>query len=211
MGIILLLLIMAIPLSGSSIEPFSNAPANQTAKAKHTQSLLDGLAIKGRAPKTGYSREQFGDGWEEILGCDMRNIILKRDLADPQLDLDCKVISGILLDPYTGKTISFIRGPSTSDQVQIDHVVALSDAWQKGAQQLSYVRRVTLANDPLNLLAVDGPANQEKSDSDAASWLPPYKPFRCQYITRQIQVKDKYNLWITEAEKQAMQNVLARC
>ena len=95
--------------------------------------------------------------------------------------------------------------------MQIDHVVALSDAWQKGAQQLTAEQRVQLANDPLNLLAVDGPANQAKSDADAATWLPPHKPFHCQYVARQVAVKRKYQLWVTEAEKEAMIRILLSC
>lgn len=172
---------------------------------------LEKLQVKGRAPKTGYSRDQFGPGWESRLGCDTRNTILHRDLADVRTDERCRVVSGTLNDPYTGKLIQFIRGESTSALVQIDHVVALSDSWQKGAQQLPYERRVALANDPLNLLAVDGPANQEKSDGDAATWLPSLKAFRCQYVARQIAVKKTYELWITGSEKTAMERVLASC
>ena len=176
-----------------------------------TLTLLDTLEVKGRAPKTGYSREQFGDGWREVGSCDTRNIILARDLSSESVGKDCKVLTGTLEDPYTGKTIYFKRGANTSDDVQIDHVVALSDAWQKGAGLLGYERRQTLANDPLNLLAVDGSANQQKSDSDAASWLPPNKQFRCQYVTRQVKVKAKYHLWVTVAEKAAILQVLSRC
>lgn len=172
---------------------------------------LDSLEVKGRAPKTGYSRAQFGDGWDIKGACDVRNIILNRDLQDVIVDSDCKVLEGVLNDPYTGGLIQFRRGASTSDDVQIDHVVALSDAWQKGAQALSFDRRVEFANDPLNLLAVDGPANQQKSDSDAATWLPPNRAFRCQYVSRQIEVKAKYDLWVTRAEEQAMHRVLKEC
>lgn len=126
-------------------------------------------------------------------------------------DNTCKVASGTLQDPYTGKTINFLRGSDTSDDVQIDHVVALGDAWQKGAQNISVHARYSLANDPLNLLAVEGRANQAKSDSDAASWLPTNKDFRCNYVARQIAVKQKYSLWVTQAEYQAMSNVLSGC
>lgn len=169
------------------------------------------LPVKGRAPKTDYARSQFGDGWDTENGCDTRNIILHRDLTDVATNTKCQVTSGILQDPYTGKTIKFTRGSTTSSDIQIDHVVALSDAWQTGAQQLSATRREQLANDPLELLAVDGPANQQKSDGDAATWLPSNKPFRCQYIARQIAVKAKYSLWVTAPEKEAMQKVLSTC
>lgn len=169
------------------------------------------LPIKGRAPKTGYARTQFGDGWAMSRGCDTRNIILNRDLTGVAVNETCKVMSGSLNDPYTGQIILFSRGASTSDKVQIDHVVALSNAWQTGAQQLSPDERQQLANDPLELLAVDGPANQQKSDGDAATWLPSNKAFRCQYVARQIAVKQKYRLWVTQAEAEAIERVLATC
>ncbi len=173
---------------------------------------LEDTPVKGRSPKTGYTREQFGDGWGSIGGCSTREVILARDLKDVTMtDEKCQVKSGTLDDPYTAKKISFERGAESSRAVQIDHVVALSDAWQKGAQQISAEQRKSLANDPLNLLAVDGPANQQKSDGDAATWLPANKLFRCQYVARQVAVKKKYNLWVTEAEKSAMERVLASC
>lgn len=175
--------------------------------------VLAKLAIKGRAPKTGYDRDLFSDGWGDIGECDARNYILRRDLKSitwrdsPR----CTVATGILNDPYTARKIYFVRGVSTSSAVQIDHVVAVSDAWQKGAQQLSYSKRYAFYNDPLNLLAVDGPANMQKSDSDAASWLPPNRGYRCSYVSRQIAVKHKYKLWVTKAERDAMASVLKSC
>ena len=185
-------------------------PAQQS--TSDAREALQKLVIKGRAPKTGYSREQFGEGWAELNGCDVRNLILQRDLTDTKLDEDgCKVLSGNLLDPYTNKAIAFTRGSQTSDDVQIDHVVALSDAWQKGAQQLSAEQREAFANDSLNLQAVDGPTNQQKGDGDAATWLPPNKAYRCQYVARQIAVKAAYGLWVTQAEYDAMGRVLDTC
>jgi hypothetical protein len=178
--------------------------------------VLNTLAVKGRAPKTGYSRDQFGAAWADVdhNGCDTRNDILNRDLTDKTYKAnthDCVVASGVLQDPYTGTRIDFVRGQDTSTAVQIDHVVALSDAWQKGAQQLTEDERRNLANDPYNLLAVDGPSNQRKSDGDAATWLPANTGFRCEYVARQIGVKQKYRLWVTQAEHDAMANVLATC
>jgi Protein of unknown function (DUF1524) len=167
--------------------------------------------VKGRAPKTGYLRSQFSDGWGRFNGCDTRNIILNRDLGQVTYKDGCQVATGVLNDPYTGRVINFVRGVGTSSAVQIDHVVALSDAWQKGAQQISAASRYALYNDPLNLLAVDGPTNESKGDSDAASWLPPNKAFRCAYVARQVAVKRKYVLWITSAEKTAIAAVLTNC
>jgi len=175
-------------------------------------SALKLLPVKTWATHTGYSRSQFGDGWGDIGSCDTRNYILKRDLRNISMRSGevCIVQSGTLQDPYTGKIISFVRGVKTSLAVQIDHVVALSNAWSTGAQQLAYATRVQLANDPLELLAVDGPTNESKSDSDAASWLP-RRAYQCAYVSRQIAVKRKYRLWVTSAEKSAMAQVLNSC
>ena len=194
----------------------SDAPSRQPAAAGKALDVLATIPIKGRAPKTGYSRDQFGQAWADVdrNGCDTRNDMLRRDLTDLALKpdtRDCVVLSGILNDPYTATLINFLRGASTSPAVQIDHVVALSDAWQKGAQQLTEAQRLSFANDPLNLLAVDGPTNQQKSDGDAATWLPPNKSFRCDYVARQISVKSSYGLWVTKAEHDAMARVLADC
>lgn len=198
----------------SSVEPQGTAPIGSD-EASEALRILNTLPVKGRAPKTGYSRAQFGDAWSDIdhNGCDTRNDILNRDLTAKQHknSRGCVVISGVLNDPYTGKIINFMRGKDTSEQVQIDHVVALSDAWQSGAQEISAQERLQLANDPENLLAVDGPANQQKSDSDAATWLPANASFRCSYVARQIRVKAKYHLWVKPAEKEAMINVLTPC
>lgn len=197
-----------------SMPDFWKIPKNNNSSNQNINQSLDALSsleVKGRAPKTGYSRDQYGKGWaKDSSGCDTRNRILKRDLTNIVENSDCKIISGTLNDPYTGKTIDFSRKQNAS-AIQIDHVVALSDAWQKGAQQLSREKRIEIANDPLNLLAVDGPANQQKGDSDAASWLPSNKNFRCTYVKRQIDVKKKYSLWITQAEKSTMQDVLSSC
>lgn len=200
--------IVTHPQTWQSIAPSTN---QSTPVSGAAADALNQLAVKGRAPKTGYARTQFGNGWRVTGLCDTRNIILHRDMPDATVDDKCHVTKGTLNDPYTGKVIVFTRGDTTSSAVQIDHVVALGDAWQKGAQQLTISDRENLANDPLELLAVDGPANQNKSDADAATWLPPNKPFRCQYVARQIAVKAKYKLWVTSAEKDAMSGVLTTC
>ncbi|WHP60975.1 HNH endonuclease family protein [Arthrobacter sp. KFRI-F3372] len=172
--------------------------------------------MKGRAPKTGYARDEFGPAWADIdqNGCDTRNDILARDLADKTFKAgtnNCVVASGVLADKYTGTTINFVRGQDTSSDVQIDHVVALSDAWQKGARRLSADQRTQLANDPLNLMAADGPTNSAKGNNDAATWLPPNKEFRCEYVARQTAVKAKYTLWVTRAEHDAINGILVSC
>jgi hypothetical protein len=176
---------------------------------------LGKLAVREWASHSGYSRDQFmtSGNWNKWGdGCNTREKILGRDLDEIiYADNGCTVTSGILHDPYTGKIIHFTRGTSTSSAVQIDHVVALSNAWQTGAQNLDKSTRNQLANDDLNLLATDGPANQQKSDHDASEWLPPNRDFHCEYVARQIAVKVKYLLWVTAAEHDALQSVLATC
>jgi hypothetical protein len=202
---------LALALFTPAIE---SAPLPAEAASQPLASTVLGkLAVKGRAPKTGYSRDLFSDGWGSKFGCDTRNFVLKRDLTSItwRAGESCLVATGTLIDPYTGKTIKFVRGVKTSLAVQIDHVVAVSDAWQKGAQQLSSDSRYAFYNDPLNLLAVDGPTNQQKSDSDAASWLPPNRSYWCPYVARQIAVKYKYSLWVTSAERSRMVRVLKTC
>ncbi len=187
--------------------------------AGDTQAKLDTLSIKGRAPKTGYSRGQFGDAWDDDVsvpyghnGCDTRNDILRLQLIDVVIKPgtnDCVVLSGVLHDPYTGSTVEFHRGPDSSDQVQIDHVVALSDAWQTGAAELDEDTRRNFANDPVNLQATIGSVNHQKGDSDAASWLPANKAYRCAYVTRIVDIKAAYRLWVTPAEHDAIAAVLS--
>ncbi|MFJ4810147.1 HNH endonuclease family protein [Streptomyces longwoodensis] len=174
--------------------------------------VADALTVKGRAPKTGYEREKFGTAWADTDSndCDTRDDILKRDLEEVRFTAgQCKVSYGVLeSDPYSGKSVTYRRGRS---QVDIDHVVALSDAWQKGAKYWDASKRIALANDPLNLVAVDASTNRSKGDGDTATWLPPNKAYRCTYVAAQVAVKRKYGLWVTAAEKSAMKKVLATC
>ncbi|CRK54530.1 conserved exported hypothetical protein [Rhodococcus sp. RD6.2] len=205
----------------AALTAVSTPSALENADAAEALALLSGLPIKGRAPKTGYERVQFGESWTDDVdvdgghnGCDTRNDILRRDLTavvTKDGTRGCKVQSGSHFDEYTGNTNPFVSGQDTSPLVQIDHVVALSNAWQTGAQQLDLPTRTALANDPLNLQAVAGAVNQEKGDGDAATWLPPRKGYRCTYIARQIAVKAKYGLWVTQAEHDAMARVLGNC
>ncbi|WP_369046723.1 HNH endonuclease family protein [Sinomonas sp. P10A9] len=185
------------------------------ARLEAAKASLNAIAVKGRAPKTGYTRAQFGQAWADTdrNGCDTRNDILGRDLADPTFKegtRNCLVLSGTLHDPYTGKTIEFRRGERSAD-VQIDHVVPLSDAWQKGAQQWTAEKRLEFANDPANLRSADGQANQDKGDGDLATWLPPNKAFRCEYAVDVVEVKGEYGLWMTQSEHDKAGELLAAC
>lgn len=214
------------PAPGAPAVPGDPAPPEAPAPGvdpliPQARAVLDQLEVKGRAPKTGYDRDLFGQAWTDDVavefgrnGCDTRNDILQRDLEEITFrpgTRDCVVLTGVLNGPYTGERIDFQRGQDTSSLVQIDHVVALSDAWQKGAQQLTVEQRRDFANDPLNLLAVSGRANQQKGDGDTATWLPPRREFRCSYVSRQVLVKERYGLWVTAAERDAMDRVLSNC
>ncbi|MBR5046051.1 HNH endonuclease [Candidatus Saccharibacteria bacterium] len=172
--------------------------------------VLEKLQVKGRAPKTGYSRDEFYSGWPTVDGCNLRQRILKREFGETAKLDGCTVLAGEYTEPYTGEYMVFENKTQVS-KIQIDHVVALSDAWQKGAQYMDEETRKKIATDPLNLLAVDGAANEKKSDGDAATWLPANKKFRCQYVARQVSVKYKYDLWVTQAEKDAIERVLESC
>jgi hypothetical protein len=173
------------------------------------------LKIKPTGTMAGYSRARFGTAWQDVdhNGCDTRNDILNRDLTSETWkdSKHCVVATGTLHDPYTGKTIHFVRGIDTSTAVQIDHVVALGDAWVTGAKAWTAAKRLQYANDPVVLLAVDGPANEAKGDGDASEWLPPRKAYGCRYVAKQITIKAKYRLWLTQAEHDAMAAQLTGC
>ena len=186
-------------------------PSEAPAEVGTALAVLETLVIKGRAPKTGYDRDEFGSGWVDVdrNGCDTRNDMLQLRLVDLDMSGPCKVMAGDLLDPFTGEWVHFERGGES--EVDIDHLVALSDAWQKGAQQWEFAQRVAFANDPLNLEPVDAGENRAKGDADAATWLPPDTTYRCEYVARQIAVKSKYGVWVTQAEHDAMAKVLGTC
>jgi hypothetical protein len=198
----------SLVLGGCTSTAANPSPSDKSGVTATT--LLAELPVKGRAPMTGYSRKEFGPPWPEENGCDARNEVLRRDLTGVTLRDGCVVLTGTLVSPYTAKTILFVRGPHSAD-VQIDHVVALGDAWQTGAQQWTPRKREAFANDPRELLAVDAHSNEQKGDADAASWLPSNKSFRCEYIEIQVEVKAAYGLWVTPAEHDAMARVLDRC
>ena len=202
------------PTANENITPATDVTVGESAPSSGTylaSTILERLEIKGRAPKTGYARTEFYNNWPTIDGCSLRQRIIKRELGDSAVLDGCDVISGFFTEPYTGSMMTFYQKSDFSQKIQIDHVVALSDAWQKGAQYQSAEARYQLATDPLNLLAVDSSANQQKSDGDAATWLPPNKLFRCQYVARQVSVKYKYSLWVTPAEHDAIAEILAAC
>lgn len=202
--------ITTLLIAGAMTIPLAPADAAE----KKALVVLETLAVKGRAPKTGYERDRLFGTWADPdrNGCDARNDVLARDLTNEVVDSDgCKVLSGKLIDPYSGLAISFVQGRGSSQLVPIDHIVAVSDAWQKGAFKWDATKRVNFYNDPLNLQATQMKLNSQKGDGDAATWLPPLKSYRCMYVARQIAVKAKYSIWVTTAEKAAMKSILSKC
>ena len=181
-----------------------------------------------KARPGGYDRERYFGGWASN-GCGSattRDTILARDLKGAVKNPRCQVTSGTLSDPYTGRTIRFRRGRNTSSAVQIDHVVALLDAWESGARDWDQAKRVEYANSPDVLLASDGPANMAKGsgldangtalyrpqDSGAPDiWMPDNKAYRCDYMARRATIKSKWGLTMTPREKQQTVSVLSQC
>lgn len=209
-------------LKGDSSEP-ANTTEEQRARYQRALDTAKSLPVVELDTKSKYKRvEQFGEAWKDVNGngCDTRNDILKRDLRDVTTAgrNNCRVTSGVFDDPYTGKTIHFKYGKDTSSEVQIDHVVALHDAWMTGAQKLTQQEREALANDPDNLLAVDGPENQRKGDGLCLNksgctgmYLPPNEEYHCEYAAKFTEVKSKYNLGLTEGQKETLVPLLEQC
>jgi len=199
----------------SGIHPRLTAPV--AAERRRVLALIDGVALGPRLGRGGYERERFGPDWTDGApitwggnGCRTREDVLRRDLrattlrpGTPDADgRDCVVLEGLLNDPYTGRLIEFSKSRPT--EVQIDHVIPLFYAWQLGARDWPAVKREQFANDPLNLLAVDGRANQQKSASGPASWLPPVRELRCAYAVRFARVARRYALPVTRADRTDM-------
>ena len=207
----------ADPASGTAVPP--PAPGAPPSRFDTARRQLGALPVRGWDRTSDFRRYQFGEAWSDDVnveyghnGCNTRDDILRRDLKNLVVrPFTCFAQSGTLTDPYTGTTIDFVRGPDTSNSVEIDHVVSLADAWYKGARAWDPQRRLDFANDPRNLLAVSPQANFDKAFRDAASWLPPNEAFRCDFVARQIDVKAAYGLWLSAKERTALADVLSGC
>ncbi|CAN5427618.1 HNH endonuclease family protein [soil metagenome] len=185
--------------------------------------VLAGIAlIPARIRSYDYRRAAFGDAWDDNNdapgghnGCDTRNDILNRDLVDKVFVAIKRcpdaVASGTLHDPYTNATIAFVRGNQVGASVQIDHIVPLALAWDLGARDWTDAMRLRFANDPANLLAVQGKANQDKSDGEPAVWMPPNHAFWCQYSVQFIAVLRGYALPVDEPSAQTLREGAATC
>lgn len=201
-------------LAGLPLPDYSCANI-QASKVDVVDSLreLCSLKIRDGAGAGGYKREFFGNRWADLDhdGCNTRFEILIRDLHQPRTDPEapCRVIGGRFVDPYTGTTTNFDRAPGNT--IQIDHVVALGDAWASGANEWSPEQRLKYANDPRVLVAASGEANQEKGRLAAQDWLPSNKSFRCAYARQQINIKYRWGLTVTASERARLLQTLRRC
>ena len=184
--------------------------AAPTAGDADAATVAASLPVKGRAPATGYDRDKFPH-WSDLDGdgCDADDEANREHADTERAPGWCRESAGRMVDPYSGADLAW--GRSRAGIVDIDHVVPLKDAWVKGAAQWDDARREVFANDPLNLVPTSASLNRQKGGSDAASWLPPDKAARCWYVARQVAVKHRYGLWVTEAEKYRIGQVLGAC
>lgn len=180
---------------------------------------LDALAVIDddvSLAETSYDRDHFGQRWADVdrNGCDTRNDTLRRDLDELVVregTQGCVAQSGTLLDPYTGQEFSFERGTAHAGELHIDHIVALADAWHKGAEAWAEERRTEFANDPMNLVATLGYVNQSKGASDASSWVPPEENARCGFAVHVVWVKEQYELAVATGEAATLEQLLSTC
>lgn len=206
----------ASPLNNTSGTLPGLAPITKDTDKVSARTLIKGLRVKDRGPKTGYERTRYGDNWADTAtdvpyarnGCRTRDDLLARDGLDVKYRQGsrCEVVSLRLTDPYTGRTIDWRK--EHADEIQVDHVIPLAYGWRMGTPRWSMAKRLDFANDPLNLLPVDGAANEQKDGSGPAGWLPPQHRIRCAYVTRFAQVAGKYGLPVTREDKNTM---LAQC
>lgn len=185
--------------------------------------VLAGVArVPTRLRSGDYRRAAFGEAWTDDNtapgghnGCDTRNDILERDLIDKTYvaisRCPAAVATGVLRDPYTSQTISFVRGAQTGAAVQIEHIVPLAYAWDQGARHWTDEMRVRFANDPANLVAVDGPTNQDKGDAEPALWMPPNRAFHCQYAVQFVAVLRGYGLPVDAPSASVLHDAAGTC
>lgn len=188
------------------------APIISDTEKSEARGLIKRLRVKGFGSNTGYARTRYGENWADSAvgvpyarnGCRTRDDLLARDGQNVKYRAgsSCEVVSMELTDPYTGRLIHWHK--DNADAVQVDHVVPLNYGWRMGAPRWAMTKRIDFANDPLNLLPVDGDANEEKDAAGPSSWLPPRRGIRCAYVTRFAQVALKYDVPVTSADKKIM-------
>jgi hypothetical protein len=191
---------------GATAPPAGSAPAaGQGAAAASAQ--LDGLAVAGQKSMAGYSRDRFPHWRIVAAGCDTRDEVLKRDGSNVTVGKDCKITGGTWLSLYDTKTFT------DPQQLDIDHMVPLANAWRSGADTWTDEKRSDFANDMTRpqLIAVSLNTNRSKGDQDPSTWKPPSQSFYCEYAQRWIAVKTYWKLTITDREKAALREMLGTC
>jgi hypothetical protein len=214
---------VAVQVTNSSINRAHFIAGADTPTVAPGVDVLAGIAlIPVRIRGHDYRRDAFGDSWSDDNsapgghnGCDTRNDILERDLVDksyvPIKRCPTAVATGLLHDPYTNAEVAFTRGEKTGAAVQIDHIVPLALAWDLGARFWTDDLRLRFANDPANLIAVDGPTNQDKGDGEPATWMPPNRAFHCQYAMQFIAVLRGYALPVDAPSAVALRQAASTC
>lgn len=233
------------PATGNAAgnQPALQLPAGAASPITSQQALDIANTLTVATPHTsGFNREkQFGDWANSPDMCGTattRDVILARDLTNVAYNSKCKVQSGDFTDPYTGTSMTFKYGTDTSSLIQIDHVVAVYEAYASGLWDKDQQTRVNYYNDPEVLLASQGEANNRKSEganlktagvptkyakewknsgeqrwaaSTPSIWLPSYQPYQCQYMSKRMYVKNKYALSMSPWEKTETVDFLTQC
>ncbi len=174
---------------------------------------LAALRVAPRAGQQTYRREAFGSGWGRSLGCDVRDLVLARQLQDAVRSRDdrCEIESGTLDDPYTGRRVAYRRGMDPARGLDVDHLVSLRNAWQAGAEAWPRARRQAFANDLGNLQLTPASVNRAKGDAPVDAWVPPNRRYRCTYAQRWIAVKTAWALTVTGPERDVLADLLRTC
>lgn len=216
-----------------AVNPSQSLPAASSSPLSVADALAYAETIKTAKPHTtGYkaNREALFGGWansDRLCGNGTtRDLILKRDLSNVTMSQQCTVLSGEFTDPYTGRPMTFKRGKDTSGLIQIDHVVALYDAYASGLWNRSQEERARYANDPDVLLASEGKANMVKSEgvnldrsggrkgwdsSTPSVWLPSNTAYQCEYMAKRVSIKKKYGLSMSVWERNETVGFLRQC
>jgi len=214
MGLLLGLTLLASgcdPLDGSAgAGPGGGAGAGaggnaiDVAGAKQT---LAALTVGTWASMSGYSRDRFPHWSSQGQGCDTRDVVLKRDGSGVQATADCKITKGSWFSVYDGKTLT------DPQELDVDHMVPLANAWRTGAKEWDDAKREKFANDLAapQLLAVTAASNRSKGDQDPFQWKPPRRDYWCEYAGKWIAVKAKWGLIVTSDEKAALGQMLEGC
>ncbi|ONI85605.1 HNH endonuclease [Saccharothrix sp. ALI-22-I] len=210
-GVVLILLITVgcnVPQSlQPTASPSGGAPTGPAAPGDDPAAQLAALTVAPEGKMTGYSRDRFPHWSSQGNSCDTREIVLQRQGADVKTDGQCKAISGTWTSAYDGVVVT------DAGDLDIDHMVALAEAWRSGADKWTDEQREKLANDlgGLQLIAVTASSNRSKGDQDAAKWKPPVQAYWCTYARAMVSVKTLYALTVDEAERDALGAMLQTC